>query len=194
MIHNAVVTNRKIYLKHPRFVQGGINADELVIFADEEWDECTTILVTFTHESDDISPVTYLLPGLGKPANVPKSVLEEAGDLYISLTGYVGEEKRITTEKMSHVYCAKVFKSGVIANNGEDSHPDDTDYLASLIQEVNDIIDYLEEIGVAGANDYMQLQNRPQIEGILLEGNKLMSEFGIGSLSETDIDEATNTY
>ena len=191
MLHNIVIKNRKVYLKNPRFVQGGINADEIVVFPDEEWDECDTILVTFDNKSME-APITYLLPGTKQSMLVPKSALEQPGDLYISFTGYVGEEKRLTTQKMSHVYCGKVVKSGVIAEEGEDSHPDDLDYLASLIQEVQDILEKLEEGGGGGTRDYELLVNRPQIEGIILEGNKLLSDFGLGDISEKEIEEITS--
>lgn len=191
MLHNIVIKDRKVYLKNPRFIQGGINADEIIIFPDEEWDECDTILVTFDNKSMD-KPVTYLLPGSKKSMLVPKSALAEAGDLYISFTGYVGTEKRITTESMTHVYCARVVKSGIIAEEGEDSHPDDLDYLASLIQEVQDILEKLEEGGGGGTRDYELLVNRPQIEGIILEGNKLLSDFGLGDISEKEIEEITS--
>lgn len=190
MLHNIVINNRKVYLKNPRFVQGGINADEIVVFPDEEWEECDTILVTFDNTSID-APITYLLPGIKQSMLVPKSALEKSGDLYISFTGYVGEEKRLTTQKMTHVYCGKVVKSGVIAEEGEDSHPDDLDYLASLIQEVNDILEKLEEGGYGGTMDYLMLLNLPSIEGVVLKGNKLLSDFGLGSISDEDIDTIT---
>lgn len=190
MLHNIVINNRKVYLKNPRFVQGGINADEIVVFPDEEWEECDTILVTFDNKSME-APITYLLPGTKSSMLVPKLALEKSGDLYISFTGYVGEEKRLTTQKMSHVHCGKVVTSGVIAEEGEDSHPDDLDYLASLIQEVNDILEKLEEGGYGGTMDYLMLLNLPSIEGVVLKGNKLLSDFGLGSISGEDIDTAT---
>ena len=189
MLHNIVIKDRKVYLKNPRFVQGGINADEIVVFPDEEWESCDTILVTFDNKSTD-APITYLMPGIKQSMLVPKSALKEPGDLYISFTGYVGEEKRITTQRMSHVYCGKVVASGVIAEEGEDSHPDDLDYLASLIQEVNDILEKLEE-GGGGTRDYLMLINQPSIEGIVLKENKLLSDFGLGSITDEDIDTAT---
>lgn len=191
MLHNIVIKDRKVYLKNPRFVQGGINADEIVVFPDEEWESCDTILVTFDNKSTD-APITYLMPGIKQSMLVPKSALKEPGDLYISFTGYVGEEKRITTQRMSHVYCGKVVASGVIAEEGEDSHPDDLDYLASLIQEVQDILEKIEEGGGGGTRDYELLVNRPQIEGIILEGNKLLSDFGLGDISEKEIEEITS--
>ena len=191
MLHNVVIKQRKVYLKNRDFVQGGINADEINLTVDPEWEICDTILVTFKNENVE-DTVTYLIAP-GTPLLIPSSVLSEPGLLYFSFTGYVGQEKRLTTEKPSHVYCGKVYPAGVIAEEGEDAHPDELDFLASLIKEVNDILDFLEQGGGGGTRDYTALINRPQIEGILLEGNKLLSDFGVNSLSEKDINEATST-
>lgn len=191
MLHNIVIKQRKVYLYNNRFVQGGINADEINLTVDPEWEICDTILVTFKNDNVE-DTVTYLITP-GTPLLIPSSVLSEPGLLYFSFTGYVGEEQRLTTEKLSHVYCGKVYPAGVIAEEGEDAHPDELDFLASLIKEVNDILDFLEQGGGGGTRDYTALINRPQIEGILLEGNKLLSDFGVNSLSEKDVDEATST-
>ena len=191
MLHNIVIKQRKLYLKNNHFVQGGINADEICVFADEEWNECTTILVSFKNTSIE-KPETYLYPGLGKTLLIPKSVLSEPGFLYFSFTGYVGEEKRLTTELMSDVRCGKVIPAGVIAEEGEDAHPDELDYLASLIQEVQDILDWLEEGGAGGTMDYTKLKNLPSIEGILLLGNKTFPELGVSSISNEDLDAITS--
>lgn len=189
MLHNIVVRERKLYLKNPRFVKGGINSDEIIIFPDEEWEACTTILVTFKNENVE-STVTYLLPGPKQPMLVPKSILSEVGDLYISLTGYVKDEMRLTTQKMSHVYCGKVVESGVIAEDGEASQPDQMDYLSSLIQEVKDILDQLE--GGGGTLDYATLKNKPSVNDVIIEGKLLLSDLGIDTISSNDIDAITN--
>ena len=186
MLHNIVIKQRKVYLYNNRFVQGGINADEINLSVDPEWEICDTILVTF--KNDNVKDtVTYLITP-GTPLLIPSSVLSEPGLLYFSFTGYVGEEQRLTTEKLSHVYCGKVYPAGVIAEEGEDAHPDELDFLASLIKEVQDILDYLKG-GADGALDYAVLVNKPQIEGIVLEGNKLLSELGVGSIPTEDIND-----
>ena len=186
MLHNIVIKQRKVYLYNNRFVQGGINADEINLTVDPEWEICDTILVTFKNDNVE-DTVTYLITP-GTPLLIPSSVLSEPGLLYFSFTGYVGEEQRLTTEKLSHVYCGKVYPAGVIAEEGEDAHPDELDFLASLIKEVQDILDYLKG-GADGALDYAVLVNKPQIEGIVLEGNRLLSEFGVGSISTEDIND-----
>lgn len=186
MLHNIVIKRRKVYLYNNRFVQGGINADEINLTVDPEWEICDTILVTFKNDNVE-GTVTYLITP-GTPLLIPSSVLSEPGLLYFSFTGYAGEEQRLTTEKLSHVYCGKVYPAGVIAEEGEDAHPDELDFLASLIKEVQDILDYLKG-GADGALDYAVLVNKPQIEGIVLEGNKLLSEFGVGSIPTEDIND-----
>ena len=190
MLHNIVIKQRKVYLKNNRFVQGGINSDEISVFFDPEWEACDTKLVTFKNDHVE-KPETYLIEP-GKPLLIPKSMLAEAGLLYISFTGYVGEEMRLTTERMTHVYCGKVYPSGVVAEEGEDSHPDELDFLASLIKEVQDIIKWIEEGGAGGTMNYNLLQNRPQIEGVLLEGNKLLSDFGLIAITNDDLDTITS--
>lgn len=190
MLHNIVIKQRKVYLYNNRFVQGGINADEINLTVDPEWEICDTILVTFKNDNVE-DTVTYLITP-GTPLLIPSSVLSEPGLLYFSFTGYVGEEQRLTTEKLSHVYCGKVYPAGVIAEEGEDAHPDELDFLASLIKEVQDIIKWIEEGGAGGTMNYNLLQNRPQIEGVLLEGNKLLSDFGLIAITNDDLDTITS--
>ena len=190
MLHNIVIKQRKVYLYNNRFVQGGINADEINLTVDPEWEICDTILVTFKNDNVE-DTVTYLITP-GTPLLIPSSVLSEPGLLYFSFTGYAGEEQRLTTEKLSHVYCGKVYPAGVIAEEGEDSHPDDLDFLASLIKEVQDIIKWIEEGGAGGTMNYNLLQNRPQIEGVLLEGNKLLSDFGLIAITNDELDTITS--
>ena len=194
MLHNIVIKQRKVYLPNNHFVQGGINSDEICLFVDPEWEECDTILMTLNHTGleDSETPGTYLIqPGV--ELLIPKAFLDKPGLLYFSFTGYVGEEKRYTTEKMSTVYCGKVHPAGVIAEEGEDSHPDELDFLASLIKEVQDIIKWIEEGGAGGTMNYNLLQNRPQIEGVLLEGNKLLSDFGLIAITNDDLDKITSS-
>lgn len=190
MLHNIVIKQRKVYLPNRNFVQGGINSDEVAVFPDLEWEDCDTLLITMKNENVD-NPGTYLITP-GEPLLIPKAILEKPGLLYFSFTGYVGEEKRITTEAMTHVYAGRVHKAGIIAEEGEDAHPDELDFLASLIKEVQDIIKWIEEGGAGGTMNYNLLQNRPQIEGVLLEGNKLLSDFGLIAITNDDLDTITS--
>ena len=185
MLHNIVIKQRKVYLPNKHFVQGGINSDEIALFTDPEWEECDTILVTFKNTKLDKTETYLIKPG--EPLLIPKSILSEAGLLYFSFTGYVGEEKRYTTEAMTHVYCGKVHPAGVIAEEGEDAHPDELDFLASLIKEVQDIKEWIEEGGMGGTMDYTKLSNRPSIEDISLIGNHKLSDFGLASITDEEL-------
>lgn len=186
MLHNAVIKQRKIYLKNRNFVQGGINADEIAVFPDVEWETCDTLLATFRNENIE-KPETRLIEA-GIPLLIPKSMLSKAGLLYFSFTGYVNGEKRITTEHMTHVYCGKVHPAGVIAGEGPDYQPDELDYLGSLIKEVQEIKEWLEEGGMGGTMDYNKLNNRPSIESVVLEGDHSLSDFGVEAIPQSDLD------
>lgn len=186
MLHNIVIKQRKVYLPNRNFVQGGINSDEVAVFPDLEWEDCDTLLITMKNENVD-NPGTYLIKP-GEPLLTPKAILEKPGLLYFSFTGYVGEEKRYTTEAMTHVYCGKVHPAGVIAEEGEDAHPDELDFLASLIKEVQDIKEWIEEGGMGGTMDYTKLSNLPSIEDISLIGNHKLSDFGLASITDEELD------
>lgn len=186
MIHVAKIDNRKVTVFLPWFVQGGINSDEIVLKADSEWVGCDTILCTFTNENTG-KAVSYLC---SQETNlyVPKSMLEVVGALQISFTGYKGGKVRLTTEKMGCENMCRVIPSGVIAGEGEDSHPDDLDYLGQLIQQVEDIFKQVE----GGILDYLALDNKPSIEGVELVGDKTFAQLGATPMDDADINEATS--
>lgn len=59
-------------------------------------------------------------------------------------------------------------------------HSCDHPHLASRVVPV---------IGGAGTSDYNELSNKPQINGVTLEGNKSNEDLGIQSISNAEIDE-----
>ncbi len=119
----ATVRQRKIHVKNPATViQNGIGVDQLMLDMDEEWKDMTSIVCVFTlHytveeeqtetvEKDDGSTeevkktvtvekeiVKEMLHSFGVPLMVPWECLKETGALSVSCTGYVGEEKVMTT-------------------------------------------------------------------------------------------------
>ena len=56
---------------------------------------------------------------------------------------------------------------------------------------MKDIIKWIEEGGAGGTMNYNLLQNRPQIEGVLLEGNKLLSDFGLIAITHDELNDLT---
>lgn len=119
----ATVRQRKIHVKNPvTVIQNGIGVDQLMLDMDEEWKDMTSIVCVFTlHytveeeqtetvEKDDGSTeevkktvtvekeiVKEMLHCFGVPLMVPWECLKETGSLSVSCTGYVGEEKVMTT-------------------------------------------------------------------------------------------------
>lgn len=119
----ATVRQRKIHVKNPvTVIQNGIGVDWLTLDMDEEWKDMTSIVCVFTlHysvqeeqtetvEKDDgtteevTKTVTVekeiakeVLHTFGEPVLVPWECLTETGNLSVSCTGYVGDEKVMTT-------------------------------------------------------------------------------------------------
>lgn len=141
ILHTVSLVDRKVKCNPKRFVQGGINADEIVVASDEEWTLCDKILVTFYNPST--TPETRLLPGIGQNLRVPKSVLEYVDDLYLSFTGYIDGEVRMTTQLMSSP--ANVVESGLVAGDIT-IEDEDLDFIGQLIDEVKDASGLMDDV------------------------------------------------
>lgn len=90
----ATVRQRKIYVKSPTTViRNGVNVDWLTLDMDEEWAQMDTILCVFTNGNVSVEQLyTY-----GARVLVPWECLQETGFLTVSVTGYVQDEKVMTT-------------------------------------------------------------------------------------------------
>lgn len=94
----ATVRQRKIHVKNPTTViQNGVNVDELVLEMDDEWALMETIKAVFTLKGPDPEISKEVPHTFGSPLTVPWECLAETGRLMVSLTGYVGSEKVMTT-------------------------------------------------------------------------------------------------
>ena len=119
----ATVRQRKIHVKNPvTVIQNGIGVDRLMLDMDEEWKEMSSIVCVFTthytvqeektetkeneegEEEEVTTTVTVekeivkeMLHTFGEPVLVPWENLTESGSLSVSCTGYVGDEKVMTT-------------------------------------------------------------------------------------------------
>lgn len=92
----ATVRQRKIYVKSPvTVIQNGVNVDTLILDMDEEWKEMTSIVCVFTNGE----VAKQVLHTFGNPLTVPWECLSSTGSLILSVTGFVGEEKVMTTAK-----------------------------------------------------------------------------------------------
>ena len=92
----ATVRQRKIYVKSPvTVIQNGVNVDTLILDMDEEWKEMTSIVCVFTNGE----VAKQVLHTFGNQLTVPWECLASTGSLILSVTGFVGEEKVMTTAK-----------------------------------------------------------------------------------------------
>ena len=119
----ATVRQRKIHVKNPvTVIQNGVGVDELMLDMDEEWKDMTSIICVFTlrytaeeeqtetveKEDGSTEEVKKTVTveketavgrfyRIGEAVLVPAECLKETGSLSVSCTGYVGEEKVMTT-------------------------------------------------------------------------------------------------
>lgn len=90
----ATVRQRKIYVKQPvDVIQNGINVDYLTLDLDDEWREMTSIVCVFTNGAVS----KEVLHTFGKTILVPWECMEATGTMTLSVSGYVGSTKVMTT-------------------------------------------------------------------------------------------------
>lgn len=91
----ATVRQRMIEVKKPKtIIQNGVGVDFIVLDMDAEWNEMETIVCIFKN-ADVERETTHTI---GVPLPVPAECLKQAGQLTISLTGYVSGKKIMTTK------------------------------------------------------------------------------------------------
>ena len=92
----ATVRQRKIHVKNPvTVIQNGIGVDWLILDMDDEWQEMESIVAVFTNGET----AKEMLHTFGQPVQVPWECLAQTGLLSVSVTGYVGGEKVMTSMK-----------------------------------------------------------------------------------------------
>ena len=121
----ATVRQRKIYVKSPvTVIQNGVNVDTLMLDMDDEWQEMTSIVCVFTNGSVG-KQITHTF---GQPITVPWECLASTGMLILSVTGYVGEEKVMTT--------AKSDTGWTVVQNGTDTGTVPEKATPTMVQQV----------------------------------------------------------
>lgn len=132
MDHRVTVSNREATIERKRWlVQNGIGVDYLVLDLDEEFQAMDSVVVTLVNSSV-ASPavITYT----GESIRIPERILEKPGMLYLTVTGYRGEDVRVVTRAMRDTDAAMVIPSGdlgVTPTSDEDA-PDLMAHVAGL--------------------------------------------------------------
>lgn len=126
MRHDVDVIGREIHIPHnDRAVAKNVSVDTVKLTFDTEWAECTSKVAIFKNGS-----VEFRAAVDGDTVQIPWEALDKPGDLYLSIVGYVGEEKRIVTEKMARPY--RVRENGALAGEKpSDPTPDAVQVLLS---------------------------------------------------------------
>lgn len=177
MLHRLTETDRRLALDERRFVQGGINLDEVEVSLEEggAFDGCDTVLLTM--ERDGMAPVPVRLDTMR--VAVPASLMDVPGTLRFSLTGYVGDEVRATTERMRADKCGRVVPSGIIGGG-----PAPQDAAPDLWKQLMDEVD----AATAGAEDTLE-----RAEGAAKRAEGAASGAAAASSSAADSESKAST-
>lgn len=132
MDHRVAVRDRTASIERQRWiVQNGIGVDYLVLDLDEEFLSMDSVVVTLVNSS---VPSPAVITYTGEPVRIPERILEKPGMLYVTVTGYKGEDTRVVTRAMRDTEAAAVIPSGelgVTPTSDEDS-PDIMAHVAGL--------------------------------------------------------------
>lgn len=135
MEHVLRVERHRLGLSPRNFVQNGINHDTVMVVTDDEWRSCDRVLLTIEHDALTETWTTRLEDG---PVVVPSGMLAVLGTMRMSLTGYVGEEQRLTTQRMSEYEAGVVVPSGALPGDGEPPQDASPDLWQQLMEQVDE--------------------------------------------------------
>lgn len=132
MNHEISIIERVISIDYGEtIVQNGVKSDKLTIIFDNEWKSLDSIVVVFEN-GDEVIKVAIVDDT--NTVDVPWEVLQDIGDLYVTVVGYVGDEMRVVTEKMVEPF--KVVPSGSIdGEQNQDPTPDALQQSMTIINE-----------------------------------------------------------
>lgn len=143
MLHTITITGRRISGINPnRFVQNGINADEVTLSVDDEWYDLDQIIITLQNSAiaEPVSLIWYK-----EPVVVPATLLAEIGTITVSVAGYRDGMMRVLTEKMTSGL-GQVIQSGEIGDVITVPGNPDLDRLTARVTVLENKVDELTEV------------------------------------------------
>lgn len=172
----ATVRQRKIHVKNPTTViRNGVGVDELLLDMDDEWKAMSSIVCVFTThyteeekqtqtvEKEDGSTeevaktvsverqiAREMLHSFGQPVMVPWDCLTQTGRLSVSCTGYVGQEKVMTTMEPDSFW--------TVVQNGAVRGDTPMEPTPTLYEQVLDAAQAANSAAAAAANAAAELQ------------------------------------
>lgn len=142
MLHTITVSSRRISGINPnRFVQNGVNADEVTLSLDDEWYDLDQIVITMKNSAIE-DPISLIWSY--EPVVIPPSILSEIGSITVSIAGYRDKIVRVLTEKMTSGL-GQVIEAGLIGDIVVDPNPDLTE-LTGRVDALEDRVDALEHV------------------------------------------------
>lgn len=142
MLHTITVSSRRISGINPnRFVQNGVNADEVTLSLDDEWYDLDQIVITMKNSAIE-DPISLIWSY--EPVVIPPSILSEIGSITVSIAGYRDKIVRVLTEKMTSGL-GQVIEAGLIGDIVIDPNPDLTE-LTGRVDDLETRVDALEHV------------------------------------------------
>lgn len=142
MLHTITVSSRRISGINPnRFVQNGVNADEVTLSLDDEWYDLDQIVITMKNSAIE-DPISLIWSY--EPVVIPPSILSEIGSITVSIAGYRDKIVRVLTEKMTSGL-GQVIEAGLIGDIVVDPNPDLTE-LTGRVDDLETRVDALEHV------------------------------------------------
>ena len=142
MLHTITVSSRRISGINPnRFVQNGVNADEVTLSLDDEWYDLDQIVITMKNSAIE-DPISLIWSY--EPVVIPPSILSEIGSITVSIAGYRDKIVRVLTEKMTSGL-GQVIEAGLIGDIVIDPNPDLTE-LTDRVDDLETRVDALEDV------------------------------------------------
>lgn len=142
MLHTITVSSRRISGINPnRFVQNGVNADEVTLSLDDEWYDLDQIVITMKNSAIE-DPISLIWSY--EPVVIPPSILSEIGSITVSIAGYRDKIVRVLTEKMTSGL-GQVIEAGLIGDIVVDPNPDLTE-LTGRVDDLETRVDALEDV------------------------------------------------
>lgn len=96
LVHTARVARRRIEVDERRVVQHGVNADAVLLDLDGEWDGLERVTLVISGPDGRSSALPYG----GTAVPIPFELMEDAGEMRLTVVGRSGSSVRVVTEEM----------------------------------------------------------------------------------------------
>ena len=182
--HVITIRERELSVDDSELIQNNIKTDTVTLNLDREW-EGIHPLILFGPNSNGVLYVEYK----GEPVHIPAGAMEDVGPLDLSVMGLDDTgQVRLVTKAAPGTFT--VVESGEYIGEISEDDASLLGQILSALEELKALKKQLEDIIATGtlSGDYNKLQNRPEINGVVLEGNKTLDDLNVKPIEKKDID------